>query len=102
MQYYVMKTGMEMFDACRAYGLGLILDALKDEGEKSTVVSDFGICYLVEGAEIEKANTKELPFITLFENPNLAWSKVFLTIKKTLREKNIKKVKETLTNKIHK
>ncbi len=30
MLYRVVRTGMDMFDACRAYGLGLVLSVVSD------------------------------------------------------------------------
>jgi len=96
MQYYVMKTGMEMFDVCRAYGLGLVLDALREEGEEVTIISDSGIYYSVEGAEITKP---EIDKLEPYFSPDTSWNKVFLTLGQAPRDKKVNTAKTILINK---
>lgn len=96
MQYYVMKTGMEMFDVCHAYGLGLVLDALREEGEEVTIISDSGIYYSVEGAEITKP---EIDKLEPYFSPDTSWNKVFLTLGQAPRDKKVNTAKTILINK---
>ena len=79
MQFYCMKTNMEMFDVCRAYGLGLILDTLKGKEEENVIISDLGIYYLIEGPSIKNYDKKRI--IPLFDvnSPSLNWKETFLT-----------------------
>jgi len=83
MHYYVMKTGMEMFDACRAYGLGLAVERLTGE---STFVSDRGMYYLVkvDVAEIGELSKEEIKkkLLPLFAGRDLSWGRTFLTIQR--------------------
>ena len=96
MQYYVMKTGMEMFDVCRAYGLGLVLDALREEGEEVTSISDSGIYYSVEGAEITKP---EIDKLEPYFSPDKSWNKVFLTLGRASCNKKVNIAKIIIINK---
>ncbi|MDI6902644.1 MAG: hypothetical protein QMC77_02765 [Methanocellales archaeon] len=96
MQYYVMKTGMEMFDACRAYGLGLVLDTLREDDEKEVIVSNVGIYYSVEGPEIDKSAVNRLMHLL---DPNLAWKETFLTIQRS-RRGDLKKATKNKIDKI--
>jgi len=79
-----MKTGMEMFDACRAYGLGLVIDALSEE---PVVLSDLGIYYCVEGQNYENNGLEPEKLMPLIDR-NLPWNRVFLTVGRDIREKN--------------
>lgn len=51
MHYYVMKTGLPMFDACRAYALGLIIERLarRADAVEDVIIRDVGTLYLVDG-----------------------------------------------------
>ncbi len=85
MHYYVQKTGMEMFDACRLYGLALLTDIyaqMKNYDERITL-EDNGYYYSVQGPEVKDINEQELKndknYLSLF-TPSDNWSKIFLTI----------------------
>ena len=49
MQIMVAKTGLEIFDACRAYGLGVLWNALNDD--EDVYITDSGAFYVVESDE---------------------------------------------------
>jgi len=59
MPYYVMKTGLPMFDACRAYGLALIIERLAQAGDavEDVIIEDIGPLYLVHGPAAENLPT---------------------------------------------
>jgi hypothetical protein len=83
MFYYVMKTGLPMFDACRAYGLALILEKLRQavDANEDVTIQDAGAMYLLNGPsadDLADASTVRLfdDLITL----NDGWSRVLLTI----------------------
>ncbi|MGQ9648302.1 MAG: hypothetical protein ACUVWO_17390 [Thermodesulfobacteriota bacterium] len=98
MQYYVMKTGMEMFDACRAYGLGLILDALRSS-EHVVKIMDCWLYYQIDGGEVDIRNNERLEALL---TPDLPWSRVFLTTRGAARDRNVTKAKDVLTRQLEK
>jgi hypothetical protein len=87
MQYRILKSGLEVFDLARAYGLGIILRRLIllcGKRERVTV-EDAGACYIVEGPEIEQVPNgveENARWLALFE-PNDDWAKLFLTVLRT-------------------
>ncbi len=99
MRYYVMKTGMEMFDANRVYGLGLVVDGLGEEGEV-VVVRDFGPYYLVEGPKINSPDTQNPKYAALFDTDPKPQDWTFLTLSRNQRGKKIEKMREILRDKI--
>ncbi|MGQ9472361.1 MAG: hypothetical protein ACUVR0_11845, partial [Candidatus Aminicenantales bacterium] len=47
MNFFIPKTGLEIFDLCRAYGLAVLLDrAVPEEGRP--VIKEAGYYYIVE------------------------------------------------------
>jgi hypothetical protein len=55
MPYYVMKTGLPMFDACRAYGLALTVERLAQAvyAVEDVTIADHGPFYLVNGPKAD-------------------------------------------------
>lgn len=99
MIYFVAKTGMEIFDLCRAYGLATLLDATSPEEAEITIV-DSGCFYLIEQTkdELKPELLNDLRWLQLFEKDfeQRIWNKVFLTYKDKWYSMVIK-VKEILT-----
>jgi hypothetical protein len=96
MEYYVVKSGMQMYDLSKAYGLGLILQTLSGSVVK---VKDFGYYYLVDaqtGYDLKKI--KKLGDL-LPEESNKKWDYLFLTLKGNGRVYKIKKLKKLIINK---
>lgn len=62
-QFFVTKSGLEIYDLCRAYGLALVLDKLKNlkNSDEEVVIKDVGFYYLIESPEIN--NVKDKKFI---------------------------------------
>ncbi len=96
MIYLVAKTGMEIFDLCRAYGLAILLDSVSPE-EIRTLIRDAGAFYLIEqtGEKLspELLNEQNRNWMQLFENGD--WRQVFLTYKDKYNNQ-VRKVNETL------
>jgi len=104
-QYYVMKTGMEMFDASRAYGLASIfyrLGLIKDT-DKKTTIKDMGFYYEVDGPEIDEIPdnlNKEENWVSLFDHTQPWWRHLYFRRIQTTKDKNTgeKKVPEEIIN----
>lgn len=100
MQYLILKTGLEIFDLCRAYGLAMVLDFASPEGQ-TPVINDSGNYYLIEH-EAEDVSAERLLTNTGWhsrfeESPeDRTWSKIFLTDKQNWSKK-VKKVKDILS-----
>jgi hypothetical protein len=93
MSYFVMKTGLPMFDACRAYGLALLLDRLAQEAGATEYVrvEDVGAFYTVHAPEVEEfasVSTSGL-FDDLLVIIN-GWCGVFLTTGRATGEARLK------------
>jgi hypothetical protein len=91
----VVKTGMEMFDACRAYGLGLVLSTVSiiEEVYDRVILQDYGSYYQIEGPSIVGKNlTNDLRWSNLF-SPSDGWIRTFLTNigSPTLNVKNVER-----------
>lgn len=101
MQYYVTKTGMEMLDVNRAWGLGLILHQLKiiQEKKEEIVINDSGYYYELTGPKFEKFGdfSNDSRWIRLFEGSEKDWRKPFLTLNSSQRERKIKKYEKYLS-----
>lgn len=97
--YFIVKTGLEIFDLCRTYGLAMLLDCVSPEGE-TPVINDAGGLYLIEHEATDLfperliANTG---WLSLFEESpdDRTWSRIFLTDKQNWSKK-VKKVKDIL------
>lgn len=81
MLFRVVKTGMNMFDGCRAYGLSLVLSTVsKIEGVQERItIQDYGSYYQIEGPQV---NGKNLPNETSWSelfSPSEGWGRIFLT-----------------------
>jgi len=105
MRYYIMKTGMEMFDACRAYGLALVLDTLaklKDIDQR-LYIEDVGPYYLVDGPQIDEIPSdleKNTNWISLFDE-RTSWNYIFLTtLSQNQKDKKREEYQKEITNKI--
>jgi hypothetical protein len=68
--FYVVKTGWEMFDLSRAYGLGLLLYGLSD---KEVFLSDKSYWYELTSSEIQKINPGKL---SEFLRDDLSWNEL--------------------------
>ncbi|MDI6897289.1 MAG: hypothetical protein QMC99_08190 [Methanocella conradii] len=104
MYYYVQKTGMEMFDVCRLYGLALLIDiyAQMKNYDNRIILEDKGYYYCIQGPEAKDINEQELKnnknYLSLF-TPSDNWSKIFLTItlSPTIDTKNEKRKNKILS-----
>ncbi len=82
MLFRVVKTGMEMFDVCRAYGLGLILSTVSniEDAYERVVLQDYGSYYQIEGPQVTGKNlANETRWLNLF-SPSDGWIRIFLTL----------------------
>ena len=100
MRYYIVKTGLEIFDLCRAYGLAMLLDNASLEGE-TPVINNAGSFYLIEHGSIDISHErllKDPAWHSLFEESpdDRTWSRIFLTDKQNWSKK-VKKVKDILS-----
>lgn len=105
MPYFVAKTGLEIFDLCRAYGLAALLDNASPE-EHIPVIHDAGSQYLIEhpGEELSKKNLiNNTGWHQLFESEpgERVWNSLFLTDKQNWPKK-VAKVKKILTDNLEK
>jgi hypothetical protein len=101
MEYYVVKSGMQMYDLSKAYGLGLILQKLSDS---IVNVKDFGYYYLVDTKteyDFEKIKEEKIKNLAelLLEESNKKWGYLFLTLKGERRVDKIKELKRLIINK---
>lgn len=93
MEYYIVKSGMQMYDLSRAYGLGEIIANLSGS---SVEVKDLGSYYLVESmAEPQLIKTRSLASL-LPQESDKKWGNVFLTLKGKNREREIKECKKMI------
>lgn len=92
MQYYVMKTGMEMFDVCRAYGLATLLYRLSlIEFNEEVIIKDMGFYYETDGPKIDKTPDKlndEERWISLFDHNQPWWRNLYPRRIQTKKDKN--------------
>jgi len=99
MEYYVVKSGLQMYDLSKAYGLGLILQKLSDSIDSIVNVKDFGYYYLVEaGREYNLKKINDLAEL-LPEESDKKWDYLLLTLKGKGRVNKIKELKELIINK---
>lgn len=75
-QFYVNKTGLELFDAIRAYGLGIMISGIRYE-EPEVTIRDMGYAYILE---VEGELPKE-PDEELFTGDEIKWRQIFRTFK---------------------
>ena len=93
MLYYVMKSGLPMFDTCRAYGLAFIIEWLAREADaiEDVTICDVGPLYLLEGPEIEELLVMDAAEV--FEPlvvPTDGWCGVLLTTGRSPSEERVK------------
>jgi len=105
MLWHITKTGLEIFDLCRAYGLAALLDCASPEEERP-VIMEARSSYLVEHELSGITNERLLEntaWHSLFEESSgdRTWSRVFLTAKQKWPQK-VQKVKDILSNDIQK
>lgn len=96
MEYYVVKSGMQMYDLSRAYGLGLILQKLSSSPAE---VKDFGIYYLIEVQT--KCNLQKVSSLAalLPQDSDRKWVYAFLTLNGKERVSGIKECEKLITDK---
>lgn len=98
MLFYIPRTGLEIFDLCRAYGLAALLDRAVPEEERP-VIKESGYFYIVEthAADLRPESLeKNAAWPQLFELDT--WRQVFLTDKNKWNTKK-EKVEKILTEK---
>lgn len=86
MPYYVLKTGMSMYDLERAYGLGLLVSKLSYQEVR---VFDKGLYYEIHGAVPANMTVegKMADILSLLATHTPAWNQVLATTTKQAREK---------------
>jgi len=106
MQYWIMKSGLEIFDVARAYGIAALL-SYADESEQPPHINDIGSAYLIEheGKLSQSHLSKNLEWFALFQIPagydqlNPAWGQVFITdLAPAKKEKKVAQVMKVLAN----
>jgi len=75
-RFYINKTGLELFDVIRAYGLGIMISGIRYE-EPDVTIKDVGYTYVLE---IEGEPPKE-PDEELFAEDEIKWRRIFRTFK---------------------
>jgi len=75
-RFYINKTGLELFDVIRAYGLGITISGIRYE-EPEVTIKDVGYAYVLE---IEGEPLKE-PDEELFVGDEIKWRQIFRTFK---------------------
>jgi len=74
--FYINKTGLELFDVIRAYGLGIMINGIRYE-EPEVTIKDAGYAYVLE---VEGKLPKE-PDEELFTGDENKWRQIFRTFK---------------------
>jgi len=87
MRYYIVKSGMQMYDLSKAYGLGSILQTLSGS---IVTIKDFGHYYLVNTQT--KCDLKKIENLSMLlpDETDKKWSYLFLTLNKKERTDKIK------------
>ena len=93
LEYYVVKSGMQMYDLSRAYGLGYIINKLSNS---KSVVKDFGYYYLIENNG--KTEVKNISKLSALTSEDLPWWGPLATIKGN-RQSKIKEIKKSIRKK---
>jgi len=75
-RFYINKTGLELFDVIRAYGLGIMISGIRYE-ETDVTIRDVGYAYVLE---VEGELPKE-PDEELFVGDEIKWRQIFRTFK---------------------
>lgn len=101
MPYFVTKTGLEVFDTARAWGLAVLLNVLTED-EVHIVDSDWA--FLVEPCSPipDDGELTGLAWRILFAGTDVNcvnWKEVFVTIKGQQRQQKINEVRKTLQEK---
>lgn len=109
-QYFILKSGFDFYDLCRAYGLGLILNRLKNSKEE-VKVKDLGFYYQIESPPINLKKKKEVIGLIPNEISKLSktnigprWDQVLRTCKipgDSTKKKKLKEYKEILNKNIN-
>jgi|Deesub1362A_J573_1020465.scaffolds.fasta_scaffold02794_5 hypothetical protein len=100
MNFFIYKTGLEIFDLCRAYGLAMLLDCASPE-EEVPIISNVGSMYRIEHDTTNFSQNNlhsNIKWYSLFEEStdDRTWSRIFLTDKQKWVKKT-QKVKDILT-----
>ena len=74
--FYINKTGLELFDVIRAYGLGIMISGIRYE-EPEVTIKDVGYTYVLE---VEGEPPKE-PDEELIAGDEIKWRQIFRTFK---------------------
>jgi len=92
-QYFIVKTGWEIFDLSRAYGLGILLCGLS---ERDVYVCDKAYYYELLANDIYDVNTAKL---IEFLGDDLNWEEVLLTApgKGRIDSLKVREIKDFLT-----
>ncbi len=93
MFYFVMKTGLPMFDACRAYGLAVILEELSIQAEavEQVHIEDLGVFYQLSGADAKTLlSVESIEALDYLLAPSNGWCGTLLT---TARSPKLSRVK---------
>ncbi|MGQ9498627.1 MAG: hypothetical protein ACUVSP_10165 [Desulfotomaculales bacterium] len=106
MRFWISKSGLEVFDLARAYGLAALLGYADEVQRASPVIEDAGVAYLVElpGGKLSAERLRTSPdWVGAFEpgafGDTLApqWESLFLTYRKPdERRKKRERVKQIL------
>ena len=87
MQFYVTKSGLETFDACRAYGLAQLLQVLAGGNGAPRIVDSGGTFLITMSVRPERKDFKASDqWVALFASDN--WQRVFLTYKAAWKEQS--------------
>lgn len=105
MPYFITKTGLDIFDLCRAYGLAALIDTASPEGF-NPVINDAGSLYLVELSTQDISKHRLLNndvWYQFFEDDpkDRIWNRLFLTAKQNWPNK-VAQVKKILSEDIEK
>ncbi|MCX8126425.1 MAG: hypothetical protein N3E40_04750 [Dehalococcoidia bacterium] len=108
MQFWIMKSGLPVLDAVRAYGLAVLLASADESQVSSPRINDAGHMYLLElesGSLKRKRLLQNLEWQSYFSIPDKAtslgpsWSFVFVTTKgAAAKTKNVASVRNVLEN----
>ena len=97
MHWFVLKSGMPMYDLERAYGLGLIVKQLTDEEVR---VYDKALYYQIEtpATSLREGKSNLDKILSLIAEDLDAWNRVLRTTLRKGRSGKIKKVQRILKN----
>lgn len=100
MQFFVTRTGLEVFDTARAWGLAVLLNALT---ETEVDIQDWGWAFVVTplSAVHPNAQLTGSTWNSLFVAQDVDWRGVFVTYKSQEQQGKAGEVKECLSKQWH-